>query len=223
MSNRSTMTITGSAGDADDVLLSRAVAGDRAAIEEVRTRGVAEPALLEEFALWQADELRLARAARSLDVVADRVDATRSKSGAYGRPYGRPFAASRAGLGWAVAAVLAVALVARDWSGARNGGADVNSNVAGLGSAFSPSFASSDDAFNAYLAKAREEGALVGDPQPPVFLGSRELGDGSGFEVVVVRQIYEIRRTSEMYRMQPVDETGRVRPVVIRPRTETVR
>jgi hypothetical protein len=219
MSNRSTMTITGNAGDADDVLLSRAVAGDRAAIEEVRTRGVAEPALLEEFALWQADELRLARAARSLDVVADRVDSTRSKSGAYGRP----FVASRAGLGWAVAAVLAVALVARDWSGARNGAADVNSNVAGLGSAFSPSFASSDDAFNAYLAKAREEGALVGDPQPPVFLGSRELGDGSGFEVVVVRQIYEIRRTSEMYRMQPVDETGRVRPVVIRPRTETVR
>jgi hypothetical protein len=219
MSNRSTMTITGNAGDADDVLLSRAVAGDRAAIEEVRARGVAEPALLEEFALWQADELRLARAARSLDVVADRVDATRSKSGAYGRP----FVASRAGLGWAVAAVLAVALVARDWSGAQHGGADVNSNVAGLGSAFSPSFASSDDAFNAYLAKAREEGALVGDPQPPVFLGSRELGDGSGFEVVVVRQIYEIRRTSEMYRMQPVDETGRVRPVVIRPRTETVR
>jgi hypothetical protein len=219
MSNRSTMTITGNAGDADDVLLSRAVAGDRAAIEEVRTRGVAEPALLEEFALWQADELRLARAARSLDVVADRVDATRSKSGADGRP----FVASRAGLGWAIAAVLAVALVARDWSGAQNGAADVNSNVAGLGSAFSPSFASSDDAFNAYLAKAREEGALVGDPQPPVFLGSRELGDGSGFEVVVVRQIYEIRRTSEMYRMQPVDETGRVRPVVIRPRTETVR
>ncbi len=219
MSDRSTMTITANAGDADDVLLSRAVAGDRAAIEEVRVRGVAEPALLEEFALWQADELRLARAARSLDVVADRVDAARSKS----ILFGRPFVASRAGLGWAVAAVLAVALVARDWSGAQNGSVNAPSNVAGLGSTFAPSFANSDDAFNAYLAKAREEGALVGDPQPPVFLGSRELGDGSGFEVVVVRQIYEIRRTSEMYRMQPVDETGRVRPVVIRPRTETVR
>ena len=72
------------------------------------------------------------------------------------------------------------------------------------------------------------------EPRPATFDGalidpfcapdqSRELGDGSGFEVVVVRQIYEIRRTTEMYRMQPVDETGRVRPVVIRPRTETVR
>jgi hypothetical protein len=223
MSDRTSMTITGNAGDADDVLLSRAVAGDRTAIEEVRARSVAEPALLEELALWQADELRLARAVRSLDAVAGRVDAVRARSGARGRP----MVASRAGLGWAVAAVLAVALAARDWSGARDGAAAAPStatvNVAGLGSAFSPGFASSDDAFDAYLAKAREEGALVGDPQPPVFLGSRELGDGSGFEVVVVRQIYEIRRTSEMYRMQPIDETGRVRPVVIRPRTETVR
>ncbi|MFM7261353.1 MAG: hypothetical protein ACKO3W_12190, partial [bacterium] len=123
-------------------------------------------------------------------------------------------------LGWFVAAMLAVALLARPWSGDGARGNEKGAQIAGFGM---PSFASSDEAFKAYLAKAREEGAMVSDPEPPVYLGSRELGDGSGFEVVVVRQIYEIRRTPQMYRMQQIDESGRVQPVLIRPRTETLR
>lgn len=192
----------------DDLLLARAVAGDRAAIDAVCARGASEPGLLQEFARWQADEIRLARAARTLDTVADRVDIGRDQ----------PVGTRSAGLGWAAAAVLAVLLLARAWTGQVVPAAP--SNVAGIAG---PVFTTSEDAFQAYLDKAREEGVMVRDPEPPMYLGSRELGDGSGFEVVVVRQVYEIRRTSEMYRMQPIDDAGRVRPVAIRPRTESLR
>jgi hypothetical protein len=130
----------------------------------------------------------------------------------------QPVGTRSAGLGWAAAAVLAVLLLARAWTGQVVPAAP--SNVAGIAG---PVFTTSEDAFQAYLDKAREEGVMVRDPEPPMYLGSRELGDGSGFEVVVVRQVYEIRRTSEMYRMQPIDDAGRVRPVAIRPRTESLR
>jgi hypothetical protein len=36
-----------------DRLLARAVAGDAAALDEIRARGAHEPGLLEELALWQ--------------------------------------------------------------------------------------------------------------------------------------------------------------------------
>jgi len=193
---------------ADDLLLARAVAGDRAAIDTVCARGVAEPELLQEFARWQADEIRLARAARTLDGVADRV----------GTRCDRSTRTRSAGLGWAVAAVLALLLFARVWTGAA--GSASPGNVAGIAG---PMLATSEDAFQAYLDKAREEGVMVSDPEPPMYLGSRELVDGTGFEVVVVRQVYEIRRTPEMYRLQAIDDAGHLRPVLIRPRTESLR
>ncbi|MFM7259680.1 MAG: hypothetical protein ACKO3W_03665, partial [bacterium] len=127
-------------GLAHDVLLSRAVAGDRAALDEVRALSAVHPALIEELALWQADELRLARAARTLDAVADatgipdrRADRTATASGR---------------LGWFVAAMLAVALLARPWSGDGARGNEKGAHIAGFGM---PSFASSDEAFKAYL------------------------------------------------------------------------
>ncbi|MFZ4751475.1 MAG: hypothetical protein ACOYMM_13330, partial [Phycisphaerales bacterium] len=81
---------------------------------------------------------------------------------------------------------------------------------------------SADDAFDAYLAKAREEGLVQGEVAPPTLLGSRELGNGQGFEVVIIRQVIERRIAPEMYRVAPMGETGRLRPVVIRPRTDLV-
>lgn len=207
-SGDATERAVGRAACDDDVLLARAVAGDRAAMDAVCERGAVEPKFLEEFARWQADEIRLARASRMLDTLADQVDAKRDRFVAVRSP----------GLGWAVAAVLAVLFFARAWTGEASSNAPAN--VAGIGG---PLFSTSEDAFHAYLEKAREEGVMVSDPEPPMYLGARELGDGSGFEVVVVRQVYEIRRTPKMYRMQPIDDAGRVRPVAIRPRTETLR
>lgn len=192
-------------GDALDLLLSRAVAGDRSALDEIRARGTKDPAVLDELALWQADELRLARVARDLHGTADRVEA----------PQARSLTRRWSALGWAVAAILAIA-----WSlqAFLPRPADTRANVAGI----APGFSSSDAAFDAYLAKAREEGVLSGDVAPPTLLRSRELGDGRGFEVVIIRQVIERRVSPEMYRVAPMGETGQLRSVLIRPRTDLV-
>jgi hypothetical protein len=192
--------------DETDLLLSRAVAGDARALDEIRARGAGDPALLEELALWQADELRLSRAVGALHAAAEGVEAPRAET----------FRTRRAGLGWAVAAVLAVGWLL---SSALPAPKEAPANIAGVGA---PAFDSSDAAFDAYLAKAREEGVVVDAVEPPVLVGSRELGDGGGFEIVIVRQVYERRRAPEIYRIAPTDETGRARPIVIRPRTESV-
>ena len=188
-----------------DVLLSRAVAGDRAALAEVRARGANDPAVLEELALWQADELRLARVGRELHAAADRVDAPRA----------RPILARSAGLGWVVAAVLAIAWCMQAFSPRPS---EPRASVAGIAGGFG----SADAAFDAYVAKAREEGLVEGEVAPPTLVGSRELGDGRGFEVIIVRQVVERRIAPEMYRVAPMGETGRLRPVIIRPRTDLV-
>jgi len=190
-----------------DRLLARAVAGDAAALDEIRARGAHEPGLLEELALWQADELKLARAARALDSVADRAEIPAER------------ARLRSGAGWAVAAIIALAFLGQ--SMLAGGGAPrraPDASVAGLGAGF----ASADEAFDAYVEKARAEGLVDGEIAPPTLLRSRELADGRGFEVVIVRQVVERRVTPEVYRMVPAGETGRLRPIVIRPRTNLV-
>jgi hypothetical protein len=123
----------------------------------------------------------------------------------------------RSALGWGIAAVLAIALVGQTGLLRARPSSSDRTQVAGLGA-----FASADDAFDAYLSKAREEGLVLGDPQPPTLVRSRELTDGAGFEVIVLRTVYERRRTPVLYQLAPVDEAGTIRPILIRPRTESV-
>jgi hypothetical protein len=191
-----------------DILLSRAVAGDDAALAEVRVRGAAEPRVLDELAMWQADELRLARAARALHDIADRAEL----------PPDRAPVVRRGGLGWAVAAAILLAWVSQSFAPRGAESPAPRENIAGFAG-----FASSDAAFDAYLEKAREEGVILGEAPPPTLVGSRELTDGSGFEVIVVRQVYERRVMPELYRVVSVDDLGGTEKVVIRPRTEALR
>lgn len=213
--------------DGVDLFLSRAVAGDREALRWIRERSASDPSLLEELSLMQADELRLVRAARALDDRADRIDLPRSR-GSQGAVLGR----WSAGLGWAVAAVLMLALLGRVVApgearspspGIPRGASGPASGPAGTQSAsLGGAFATSDEAFDAYLRKAREEGVVVGDVAPPVLVGSREIAGGGGFEVLVVRTVYERRRAPELYRRTLIGESGRPGAIVIRPRTEAV-
>lgn len=193
-----------------EVLLSRAVAGDRIALDAVRAQGARDPRVLDELSLWQADELRLMRAARELEAMADRVQI----------PDQRESARWRAGLGWAVAAVLAIALFGRLGGSTASSDSRGRAQTAGLGVS---SFESADAAFDAYLERAREEGLAYGEPPTPTLVRSRELVDGGGFEVIVVRTVYERRRTPVLYQLAPIDEAGTIRPIPIRPRTESVR
>lgn len=189
-----------------DVLLSRAVAGDRAALAEVRARGAHDASVLDELALWQADELRLARVARDLHAAADRVEVPRAA---------RRWGGRWSGMGWAVAAMLAIAWIMQAFMPRT---AQPQASVAGI----APAFTSSEQAFDAYVAKAREEGVLSGEVAPPTLLRSRELGDGRGFEVVIIRQVVERRVSPEIYRIAPSGESGARRTLIIRPRTDLV-
>ena len=191
-----------------DILLSRAVSGDRDALAAVRARGASDPSILEELAMWQADELRLARAAREIHAVADTV----------ALPPARPAFGGRVGLGWAVAALIALAWFGRSVVPMRAVDVQPRENLAGFSG-----FATSDDAFDAYVEKARSEGVIYGDVEAPTIIGSRELGAGEGFEVLIMRKIVERRVLPELYRLAPVDESGALAPVVIRPRTEEIR
>ena len=198
----------GSGREDVDIMLSRAVSGDRSALAAVRVRAATEPALLEELAMWQADELRLARVAREIESVADRAELPRATD-----ERGRAW---RVSIGWAVAAVIALAWISQ--SVFPRGTAPARESVAGFAG-----FATADDAFDAYVDKARADGVIYGDVAAPTIIGSRELGGGQGFEILVVRQIVERRRVPEMFRLVPVDESGALAPVVIRPRTEEIR
>jgi len=189
-----------------DVLLARAVAGDPAALAEVRARGAHDATVLDELALWQADELRLGRMARELHAAADRVEVPRGLRSGSGR---------WSELGWAVAAVLAIAWTMQAFLPR---GAVQQASVAGI----APAFTSSEDAFDAYVAKAREEGVLSGEVAPPTLLRSRELGDGRGFEVVIIRQVVERRVSPQIHRIAPSGESGARRTLIIRPRTDLV-
>ena len=194
-----------------DLLLSRAVAGDRRALAEVRARGASDPSILEELAMWQADELRLARLGRTLDARADRIELPRR--GIVGGRQSR--------LGWFVAAAIALAWFGQSLvPGVRDSRstAQQQASVAGLGAGFT----TADEAFDAYVAKAREEGLVEGEVAPPTLLRSRELTDGRGFEVVIVRQIIERRVSPEIYRVAPMGETGQLRQILVRPRTDLV-
>ena len=189
---------------ASDLLLSRAVQGDRDAMATICASSATNPSLLQELAAWQADELRLARAARELDVYADNASL----------PQADARALRRDGLGWLVAAILVVALAGDRFLAAPT---HERVNVAGIAG---PTISTADQAFDAYLEKGRAEGLVLGDVAPPTFVQSRELGEGRGFEVIVMRQIYERRTMPQMYRMEPTGETGRMRAVVVRPRTD---
>ena len=198
-----------------DLLLSRAVQGERTALDAVIAAGERDPHALVELARWQADELRLVRAAAVLESVARGVEAPAAAAdGARGMSE-----RWRSALGWGIAAVLAIALVGQTGLLRARPSSSDRTQVAGLGAG---AFTSADDAFDAYLSKAREEGLVLGDPQPPTLVRSRELTDGAGFEVIVLRTVYERRRTPVLYQLAPVDEAGTIRPILIRPRTESV-
>lgn len=193
-----------------DVLIARAVSGDERAVTEVCARGVREPAVLEQFAMWQADELRLARVAHDLHGTADRVGVSRASL----------HEMQRGGLGWVAAAAIALVWFAQTSlvHRGRTGDAPSRTHIADVAGGF----ASSDEAFDAYVTKAREEGVMTEEVAPPILVRSRELGDGRGFEMIVVRQVYERRVAPKVVRFAPSGETGRMRPVVIRPRTDLV-
>lgn len=71
-----------------------------------------------------------------------------------------------------------------------------------------------EDALRAYLDRGRDAGSVVGLVADPRVVQTRPLPDGSGLEVLLVREILERRLVEQVYRLG-TDEAGNVRPVPV--------
>lgn len=110
--------------------------------------------------------------------------------------------------GWAAAALVALAFVARTREGE-----GTTTPVAGLGAPVS----SAADAFRAYLDKGREQGRVYGELPEKVLVDTVPAADGNGYEVVYIRQILERTRVPAMYELRVThDEFGRPLPSPVR-------
>jgi len=110
-------------------------------------------------------------------------------------------------LGWAVAAMLALALVSQ--MVANRGGSGIQqASLVPTGA----SYKTPDDAMDAYLKLGRDAGQVVGELPQRYVLETRPAADGKGYEVLYVRQVLERTRVDDMYKVG-ADETGR--PVLV--------
>ncbi len=110
-------------------------------------------------------------------------------------------------LGWAIAACLALALGA-EIAGVRLGLSGRNttpSNAAGL---VAPTFASADQAMNAYVELGKQQGKVVGEMPQKFVIQSQPAPDGEGLEVVYIRQFIERAIVKDLYTLG-TDELGR--------------
>ena len=75
-----------------------------------------------------------------------------------------------------------------------------------------PAFNTAADAFQAYLERGQEAGRVVGEMPAKVLLEAQPSAQGSGYEVLYLRQIMERAVVSDLYEFG-VDERGRPVPV----------
>jgi hypothetical protein len=196
----------------EHVLISRVVDGDADDREWLELESLAsrDPQLWRELALAQRDQTALARAMADVSAVAEGVALPQRQQGAEPEGAITHIKLNRLGAwtGWAVAA--AVALVS---SIQLNQNAGIGS-ASSSGSASAPQragfvpFTSSADAFQAYLAKGRESGDVIGEVPTKVLLKSRVAPSGDGYEVVFLRQVMERAVVPDLYQLQGQNELG---------------
>jgi hypothetical protein len=76
-----------------------------------------------------------------------------------------------------------------------------------------------DEAWNAYIAKGRESGAVVGEMPAKVLIESRPNPSGEGYELLYLRQVVERTIVPDLYQYTGQDESGRPTPVRYQPQT----
>ncbi|KAA0213736.1 MAG: hypothetical protein DYG94_09225 [Leptolyngbya sp. PLA3] len=115
--------------------------------------------------------------------------------------------------GWLAAAAVGLA-----WTVGVPLGTDGSSVVGSVVPAPGPEYVRIDtpeDALRTYLDRGRDDGSVLGQVSDPRVLETRALPDGSGVEVLYVREIVERRLIEQVFRLSQ-DEAGNVRPVQVR-------
>jgi hypothetical protein len=182
-----------------NILLNRLVDGEASPAEwnEFHALAASEPALWRELAQMQREQAILTRGMEMALEAAERTEL----------PLAQPARGTHpaAWAGWAVAAILAIS-----WSiglrGLVGDGRVVQSTgeqAAGL------SFASPDEALNAYLDQGRRNGVVVDELPTKSLIHASPASSGEGFEVIFIRSIVEKRRVPTLVQFVPVtDEFG---------------
>jgi hypothetical protein len=186
-----------------DILITRVLDGEATPEDWAAFRAMAamDPEVWADLADGQQDRAELSMALTEAIAIADRVDAPVEVVS--GERITVRLRASVAWVGWAAAAMLAVgAIIDRGQTPA--GGP---SNQAGLLSVSTP-----EEALDLYKSKGQEEGTFISEVPERLLVESRALEDGSGYEVIYVRQFIERAQVHDMYRFGQ-DEAGNVIPL----------
>lgn len=115
--------------------------------------------------------------------------------------------------GWLAAAAVGLA-----WTLGMPLGSDGSSVIGSVVPTLGPEYVrieTPEDALRTYLQRGRDDGSVLGLVSDPRVLETRALPDGSGVEVLYVREIVERRLIEQVFRLSQ-DEAGNVRPVQVR-------
>jgi len=116
-------------------------------------------------------------------------------------------------MGWAVAALLAIAWLWQPLTASAPGTDPGSSQVQPV--VQSASIDSPEDALQWYLKQGREQGTVVGELPERVLVDQRPVENGQGYELLYVRQILERTRVESLYQFAGQDESGR--PSLVQP------
>lgn len=195
-----------------DILISRVIDGEASPEDWSALKALAErdPSVWRELAGLQQDHAELVGAMEEAISIADGVDAPVH---AFGGIADRRSSLRMWG-GWAAAAAVALAWIARAPSNQTNiqpiGSGQASLTPFGLSQNSGP-----DDLFNAYVRTGQKEGVVLGEVGEPVLVDTRPHEDG-GYEVRYVRQIMERRIVPEVYGVSVgYNEQGQPKPVLV--------
>lgn len=218
-----------------DLLISRVVDQRAGAADwdRLETLAAADPSIWRELARSQRHQQGLCRAVAQATAQAGGVDLPQASGagggtadpfgvGAPGEARDERHAWSSRGLrmtgqwgGWAAAAALVIAALLGKLAPPTTGGSTMQ--AAGIGPG---ALLSATDALNTYIERGREDGVVLGQLPQKVLVDSQPAPDGSGYDVVYVRQILERARVNDLYRFSS-DELGNPTPVRVVPRPAT--
>lgn len=172
----------------EDVLIGRVVDGEASDTDwtDLERLARADADIWKRVAHAQRAHARLERAVEDAIAVAELVDIP-----VY-RPARAFWGSMRSSLGWAVAAVLAIAFVGRFQQYLP--GSSGPAQQAGLGSTLIPlNTASPDQAYDRYIRSGLADGRVVGEMEP-VLIEARQVPNAAGtptHEVIVMRRVVE--------------------------------
>lgn len=194
-----------------EVLIARVIDGEATADDwqAIRDLAASDQTIWSDLAESQSNHDQLRAAVGELLAVADTIEAPIREHAAVSLTH-RLSWVGRWG-GWAVAAAVLLA-----WSAGLLGVPQSSTGArAGLGRSIEPVSLTADQALQAYLDQGRASGRIVRQQPELVVLESRPVENGTGYEIIYLRQIVERAIIHDLYRVSE-DETGRIIPIPIK-------